>query len=56
MNEKEEMTREDLVKQCDYLREECNKLNTELRQITSDNRMLKETIVKMAMRQNGVVE
>ena len=48
------MTQEELVSQCKYLRKECDKLNAELREMTSNNNMLKETIVKMAMTQNGI--
>lgn len=40
----------------DYLKRECAKLNSELRTLQSEIKMLKETIVKMAMKQNGVVE
>lgn len=50
------MTQEELVSQCKYLRKECDKLNTELREMIAENNMLKETIVKMAMKQTGVFE
>ena len=49
-----DMTQEELIRQCRYLRKECDKLNAELREMTSNNNMLKETIVKMAMAQNGI--
>ena len=38
----------------DYLRAEVAKLNAELREMASENAMLKETIVRMAMKQNDV--
>ena len=38
----------------DYLRAEVAKLNAELREMASDIAMLKETIVRMAMKQNDV--
>ena len=59
MSEKEDILMPnipELQKQCDYLRTECDKLNTELRELASENKMLKETIVKMAMKQTGISE
>lgn len=38
----------------EFLREECRKLNTELRELREENQALKDTIVKMAMKQSGV--
>ena len=37
-----------------YLKKECAKLNSELREAYSEIRSLKETIVKMAMKEHGV--
>ncbi len=38
----------------DYLRAEVAKLSNELRERTAENQALKETIVRMAMKQNDV--
>lgn len=40
----------------DYLRAEVAKLSNELRERTAENQALKETIVRMAMKQNDVKE
>ena len=53
MSEKETPVNEGGVT-IEYLKRECEKLNSELRRLNSDIAMLKETIVKMAMRGNGV--
>ena len=50
-NENNVTTEEQTV---DYLKKECSKLNAELREAHSEIRSLKETIVKMAMKEHGV--
>jgi len=55
MGEKDKSTTEEQSTPTeDYLRAEVAKLNAELREMASENGMLKETIVRMAMKQNDV--